>query len=194
MTEITCSWCHMDMSAAAWNAPDEPQPITHAMVHAFMQTFPGIEPRSMLDLEPQDYLGKDIYFSTTEWPIFALWAVQQGHWHIDLALKRIVAMWYETSGAIEPPHVRTCEELARDIYEYCDLDHGRMVSLEAVQDRMRHSMDHPSHERIVAAIEQLERDGMVWCLFSRAGELMGYRMKESAFEPRGPDEDDDTPF
>lgn len=37
------------------------------------------------------YLGKDIYFSTSEWPIFDLWAVQQGYWPIDAVLARVVA-------------------------------------------------------------------------------------------------------
>lgn len=53
--EVKCFWCDMDMSPEAWNAPDNPLPITHEMVHAFMHAFPEIEPRSMLDLEPQDY-------------------------------------------------------------------------------------------------------------------------------------------
>jgi hypothetical protein len=51
---------------------------------------------------------------------------------------------------------RTCEALAHDIFEYCDLDSGGMVNLQVVQARMRHSFDSPSRERIVAAIEQLE--------------------------------------
>ncbi len=89
--EVKCSWCQMDVSAEAWNAPGEPRPITHEMVHAFMQAFPEIEPASYADLEPQDYLAKDVYFSLTEWPIFDLWAVQQGYWTIDAALAKAVA-------------------------------------------------------------------------------------------------------
>jgi hypothetical protein len=89
--KVTCFWCNVDAAAEAWNAPDDPLPITHEMLHAFLQAFPDIEPRSFADLEPQDYLRDDIYFSTTEWPIFDVWAVQQGYWPIDAILARAVA-------------------------------------------------------------------------------------------------------
>jgi hypothetical protein len=88
---MKCFWCDMDGSEESWNAPDAPRPITHAMVHAFIQAFPDIEPTSFGDLEPQDYLGDDVYFSTSEWPIFGAWAVQQGYWTIDALLVQAVA-------------------------------------------------------------------------------------------------------
>ena len=96
--------------------------------------------------------------------------------------------------------VRTCQELAADIFQYCCLYGGPgIVSLRGVQDQMSLSWDKLSHERIVTAIEQLERDGMGWCLFNRDGDLIGFQVNECAVEPRydddGPPSDDiDVPL
>jgi hypothetical protein len=92
-----CIWCQLDVAAEGWNTPGEPRPITHEMIHAFLQAFPEIIPQSFLDLEPQDYLRKDVYFSITEWAIFDLWAVQQGYWTIEATLENAVGRHKDTA-------------------------------------------------------------------------------------------------
>lgn len=90
----------------------------------------------------------------------------------------------------EPPiHVRTCEELARDIMHIMKYAYREMVLLSDVE-REAADRDGPSVARIVESLESLERDGKIWCLYDKAGAMQGCLLRS----PGDIADDEDFPF